>query len=95
MKKATLFRECLSQIPQAKRREFDFIFSVAENIVAAMERKGIKKAELAKRLNKTEDDVSEYLTGRYNFSLSELVNISDALGVPLNEIANNKELVMA
>ena len=95
MKKATLFRECLSQIPLAKRREFDFIFSVAENIVAAMERKGIKKVELAKRLNKTEDDVSEYLTGRYNFSLSELVNISDALGVPLIEIANNKELVMA
>lgn len=95
MTKATLFRECLSQIPQAKRREFDFIFSVAENIVAAMERKGIKKAELAKRLNKTEDDVSEYLTGRYNFSLSELVNISDALGVPFNEIANNKERIMA
>jgi len=95
MTKATLFIECLSQIPLAKRREFDFIFSVAENIVDAMERKGIKKAELAKRLNKTEDDVSEYLTGRYNFSLSKLVNISDALGVPLNEIANNKERVMA
>ena len=82
-----LFRECLSQIPQQVRREFDFIFSVTDKIVSVMEKKGVSVADLAAKLHKSESEISKWLTGRYNFTLKELMKISEVLGEPLIEIS--------
>ncbi|MBR4324121.1 MAG: helix-turn-helix transcriptional regulator [Bacteroidales bacterium] len=78
-----LFRECLAKISPETRHEFDCVFSVAEKIDAAMKKNGITKVDLARQLNVTDDIVSQWLTGRYDFSLSQLVSISDVIGEPL------------
>lgn len=81
-----LFRECLAKITPQTRREFDFIFSVAEKIVFAMDKRGITKTDLARQLNVTDDVVSQWLTGRYDFSLSQLAGISEIIGEPLVKV---------
>lgn len=85
-----LFRECLSQIPVETRKEFDFIFYVAEKIVTIMKKKSISKKKLAQKLNVTEATVSNWLTGRYDFSLSLIVKISEALGEQIITISVNE-----
>lgn len=83
-----LFRDCLKQVSAQTRNRFDFIFSVAEKIVAVMEKKGINNALLAHKMNVSESTVSKWLTGRYDFSLSQLIRLSEVLGEPLVEVKN-------
>lgn len=88
-----LFRECLAQIPTQVRRKFDFVFAVADRISELMDKKGITKTELAKQTGKTEALVSEWLTGRYNFTLSEIADISEVLGEPILDVERSKRQV--
>lgn len=56
------------------------ILGITEQIVALMEQQGLKRVELAARLNKTPGFVTKLLSGRNNFTLKTLVEIGRALG---------------
>lgn len=78
--KNKLSRDCVAAIPEDRMAEFELSFSIAERIVEVLKQKGITRRELANRLGKRESEISKWLTGRHNFTISTLSHISSALG---------------
>ncbi len=83
---AMLFNECLAEIPNDIRLELDMSFAIADKIDSALKEKKISQKEFAKRMGKTEAEVSRWLGGTHNFTLRTLAKISNALGVKLVKI---------
>ena len=78
-----LFRECLAQVSEKTRAEFNLSFEIAERIVAILKAKGMSQKELASKMGKRESEVSRWLAGRHNFTTNTLADISLALGEPI------------
>lgn len=60
--------------------------SVAKNIKEIILRKGLKQKSVAEKAGFSEKDFSAMLTNRKIIKVSEIVNISKALGVTPNEL---------
>ena len=61
-------------------REEELILEVTEAVSVVMEKEGISKAQLAKRLGKTKGFISQLLSGGRNLTLRTLAGLVDALG---------------
>ena len=77
---ALLFEESLAQVPNDVRMELDMSFALADKIDAVLKEKNIYQKELAKRMGKTEAEVSCWHDGTHNFTLRTIAKISNALG---------------
>lgn len=77
---ATLFEESLAQVPNDVKMEIDMSFALADKIDSILKKKNISQKELAKRMGKTEAEVSRWLGGTHNFTLRTIAKISNALG---------------
>ena len=75
-----LFQQCLDAIPENQRASFELSYGVATRLDALLRKKGITRHELAQRLGKRDSEVSKWLTGRHNFTLSTIANIEAAMG---------------
>lgn len=84
-----LFHECLAAIPKERKAEFDLSFAIAARIDEVLKRKGMTQRELAQRLGKRESEVSKWLTGRHNFTISTIARISLAIGMPVISVATS------
>ncbi len=57
------------------------LWDVTEAIARAMDRRGITRAELARRLGTTPANITQLLRGRRNMTLKSLARVAAALGV--------------
>jgi len=96
------FRDCIAAISKDRMAEFELSFSIAERIVEVLKQKGMTRRDLANRLGKRESEISKWLTGRHNFTISTLSHISSALGQDIimvtrqnNDVADGKCLMVA
>ena len=80
---ATLFEESLAQVPNDVRMELDMSFALADKIDTVLKERNISHKDLAKRMGKTEAEVSRWLGGTHNFTLRTIAKISNALGCNL------------
>lgn len=80
---AQLFNECLDTVSNDVRMELDMSFAIADKIDAILQEKNISQKQLAKKMGKTEAEVSRWLGGTHNFTIRTIAKISDALGVKL------------
>lgn len=83
---AQLFDECLATIPNDVKMELDMSFALADKIDMILREKNISQKQLAKKMGKTEAEVSRWLGGTHNFTLRTIAKISEALGVKLLSI---------
>ena len=74
-----LFRECLAQVSDRTRAEFNLSFEIADRIDAVLKHKGMSQKDLALKMGKRESEISKWLTGRHNFTINTLADISLAL----------------
>ena len=74
-----LFRECLAQVSDKTRAEFNLSFEIADRIDAVLKHKGMSQKDLASKMGKRESEISKWLTGRHNFTTNTLADISLAL----------------
>lgn len=81
-----LYGECLAQVPNDVKMEIDMSFAIADKIDAALKEQHITQKQLAKKMGKTEAEVSRWLGGTHNFTLRTIAKISDALGIQLMTI---------
>lgn len=86
MKENELFRNCINEIPKDVKRQVDMSFALSDKIHAEMEAKGVSKTELANRMCKRKSEVSKWLSGTHNFTLSTIAKISEALNCDLIHI---------
>lgn len=83
---AQLFDECLATVSNDVKMELDMSFAIADKIDMILREKNISQKQLAKKMGKTEAEVSRWLGGTHNFTLRTIAKISDALGVRLVSI---------
>lgn len=80
---AQLFDESLATVKNDVKMELDMSFALADKIDMILREKNISQKQLAKKMGKTEAEVSRWLGGTHNFTLRTIAKISDALGVKL------------
>ena len=80
-----LFRESVENVSPDVRRFVDISFRVAEKIDETLKRKELTQKDLAILLGKKESEVSRWLTGRHNFTLTTIAKIESVLGEHLLE----------
>ena len=80
---AQLFDECLASVSNDVKMELDKSFAIADKIDMILREKNISQKQFAKKMGKTEAEVSRWLGGTHNFTLRTIAKISDALGVKL------------
>lgn len=80
---AQLFDECLATVSNDVKLELDMSFALADKIDMILREKNISQKQLAKKMGKTEAEVSRWLGGTHNFTIRTITKISDALGVNL------------
>lgn len=78
-----LFDEGLTTISADVKMELDMSFALADKIDGILREKNITQKQLAKRMGKTEAEVSRWLGGTHNFTLRTIAKISAALEVNL------------
>lgn len=78
-----MFEEGLSQIGKDVKIELEWSFALADKIDGILKDRHISQKELARRMGKSEAEVSRWLGGTHNFTLRTLAKISATLGVNL------------
>ena len=80
MKTADLFQECLQAEPQETRREVKMSIDIANKICAILKKKKMTQRDLAIKLGKRENEISRWLSGSHNFTISTIAKIEASLG---------------
>ena len=100
MKNSVIFQNALKQVPEDVKIQVDLSMGIADRIVAILNAQNMTQKEFAKLMGKTEAEVSRWVGGTHNFTLSTLAKISAALDTPLvcvstNYILNEDKAVFA
>lgn len=75
-----LLKDGLSHVPNGIQIEVDHTFEIALRIHEILVRKNWSQADLAKAVHKKEALVSQWLSGKHNFTIKTISEIEAALG---------------
>ena len=79
MRTNRIMDEIRSTISPEMKLQMEMSVAIANRIYEILEAKGMTQKELAKLLGKTETEVSRWLSGTHNLTLSTICKISAAL----------------
>ena len=68
--------------------EMEMSVAIANRIYEILDAKGMTQKDLARRLGKTETEVSRWLSGTHNLTLATICKISTALGEDVVKVAD-------
>lgn len=80
MKTSEMFQQEIAKVPIELKLELDLSFAIADKIDAIIKEKGMTQKEFAKKMNKTEAEVSRWPSGTHNFTLKTIAKITNVLG---------------
>lgn len=75
--------EIFNEIPPAKREETRLSFAISNRIDALMKEKGLNRKQLAEAVGKRPNEVTRWLSGEHNFTISTLSMLSTFFGHPI------------
>ena len=70
----------MDEIRETMSSEMELSVSIANRIYEILEEKGMSQKEFALLMGKTETEVSRWLSGTHNMTMSTIAKISTALG---------------
>lgn len=79
-------------IPNETKIFVEYSFQIVDRIHEILESKDIEQKDLARLLNKSESEISKWMTGTHNFTLKTISKIEDALEEKLFQISINKNI---
>ena len=88
-----LFRQIVGETPVEMKKQLKFSDSIAEKLNSMLKKRGMSQRDLARKVGKTEAEVSRWLGGTHNFTLRTLALISTALGEDIITIVNQYGIV--
>lgn len=77
------FTDALAQIPDGTREYVRLSMGVADRIAGVLSRRNMSQKDLAALMGRSGAEVSRWLSGTHNFTLSTVAKISAALGESL------------
>ena len=88
MKRAKIsLRELLSDISPEERAEARLSFQISNRLDFLMKEKGLSKKQLADAIGKRPSEITRWLSGEHNFTISTLAMLSSFFGQPIITIA--------
>ena len=75
-----LFDELIARIPEETSRHHDLLVEIGARIEEVLKRKCWKQKDLARALGKRDSEISKWLGGGHNFTISTIAKIEVALG---------------
>ncbi|MDE6429787.1 MAG: helix-turn-helix transcriptional regulator [Duncaniella sp.] len=84
MKRAkTSLRELLSDITPEERAEARLSFQISNRLYFLMQERGLSKKQFAEDIGKRPSEVTRWLSGEHNFTISTLAMLSSYFGKPI------------
>ncbi len=84
MKRTTrTLEEMLGPIPANIQAEVDLSFEISDRIDALMKQKGLSKKQFADALGRRPSEITKWLSGEHNFTISTLAMLSTFFGKPI------------
>lgn len=90
MKTNKIMDEIRSSISPEMKLQMEMSVAIANRIYEILEARGMSQKDLAKKLGKTETEVSRWLSGTHNLTLATLCKISAALEADVVKVADCK-----
>lgn len=78
-KTSKIFQDALAATPDDVRIQVDLSMEISDRIAHILDMRGMNQKEFARMTGKTEAEVSRWLGGTHNFTLSTIAKISAAL----------------
>ena len=88
MKTNKIMDEIRSSISPEMKMQMEMSVAIANRIYEILEARGMTQKDLAKRLGKTETEVSRWLSGTHNLTLATICKIFAALETEVVKVAD-------
>jgi len=76
-------QEIFNEIPKEKREETRLSFAISNRLDALMKEKGLNRKQLAEAIGKRPNEITRWLSGEHNFTISTLAKLSTFFGQPI------------
>lgn len=74
------YREMVSQVPPEIKEEIALSFAISNKIDSLMQERGLSKKQFAEQLGKRPSEITRWLSGQHNFTVSTLAMLSSFFG---------------
>ena len=74
------YREMVARVPQEMKEEINLSFAISNKIDALMQERGLSKKEFADQLGKRPSEITRWLSGQHNLTVSTLAMLSAFFG---------------
>lgn len=90
MKRNSIMEKCRELITPDIKRSVDLSVYVSDRIFDILEKQSMSQRDLAGKLGKSEAEISKWMKGTHNFTLSTIAKIEAVLGENIFEIEQSK-----
>ncbi|MDE6537505.1 MAG: helix-turn-helix transcriptional regulator [Muribaculaceae bacterium] len=73
-------QEIFNEIPAEKREETRLSFAISNRLATLMQERGLNKKQFAEALGKRPNEITRWLSGEHNFTISTLAMLSTFFG---------------
>jgi transcriptional regulator with XRE-family HTH domain len=87
-----LIQELLDEATPLELEQTNVKMQLAANIEEIIRSKGWSKTKFASEMNKSQPEISKWLSGAHNFTVETLVQISQVLGVEIAALFAQKQV---
>ncbi len=77
------YNQIVASIPDSIHKEVDMEMAISNRIYKLMQEKGLSKSEFARSIGKRPCEITKWLSGQHNFTLSTLAMLSSFFGQPI------------
>ncbi|MDE5920581.1 MAG: helix-turn-helix transcriptional regulator [Paramuribaculum sp.] len=74
------YRKMVDQVPPEIKEEINLSFEISNKIDALMQERGLSKKQFADQIGKRPSEVTRWLSGQHNFTVSTLAMLSTFFG---------------
>lgn len=74
------YREMVGQVPPTIKEEINLSFAISNKIDALMRERGLSKKQFADQIGKRPSEITRWLSGQHNFTVSTLAMLSEFFG---------------
>ena len=76
-------QEIFNEIPLDKREETRLSFAISNRLDMLMRKNGLNKKQFADRIGKRPNEITRWLSGEHNFTISTIAKLSAFFGEPI------------
>jgi Predicted transcription regulator containing HTH domain len=74
------YRDMVRMVPQNIKEEIDLSFAISNKISVLMQERGLSKKQFAEQIGKRPSEITRWLSGQHNFTVSTLAMLSTFFG---------------